>query len=187
MPTASSNDGKPLSVSDFTSMYNKWLKELVNIENTLMKKAEDTQALQSTLNEDADTLKGISEKLLPLQIEQNYLEDHLQSLLKEQDELEQEINKLNDMEDLLVDSNVEDNDDDYPAIFETIESELTTVKGQIKEMVDKINTKMNKYENNNNPVMVYRTIMDRYTDALQTLETSTVDLHQKLDELFITE
>lgn len=56
MPTASSNDGKPLSVSDFTSMYNKWLKELVNIENTLMKKAEDTQALQSTLNEDADTV-----------------------------------------------------------------------------------------------------------------------------------
>lgn len=57
-------------------------------------------------------LKGISEKLLPLQIEQNYLEDHLQSLLKEQDELEQEINKLNDMEDLLVNSNVEDNDDE---------------------------------------------------------------------------
>lgn len=40
----------------------------------------------------------------------------------------------------------------YPAIFETIESELTTLKGRIKEMVDKINAKMNKYEKNNNPV-----------------------------------
>lgn len=56
MPTVSSNDGNSLTVCDFTNTYNKWLTELVNIENNLVKKAEDTQALQSALNEDADTV-----------------------------------------------------------------------------------------------------------------------------------
>lgn len=60
MAPVGSNDGKPLSVGDFTNMFNKWLKELVEIENSLIKKAEDTQALQSTLNEDADTVMLLS-------------------------------------------------------------------------------------------------------------------------------
>ncbi len=54
MSLTTSNSEEPLTVLDFSNVYNKWLDELLNIERNLMTKADDVQLLQTTLNEDAN-------------------------------------------------------------------------------------------------------------------------------------
>ncbi|XP_065216505.1 uncharacterized protein LOC135842796 [Planococcus citri] len=182
MTTIESNSMKGASTEDFSKMYNKWLQELNAVERSIKAKASEIQSLQTNLSEDAEMLRGVSNSLLPLQVEQNSLQDYVNSLSKLQDELEKEIISLNDME-LPSDNSEQGEYEESPITIEATEIELQKITETVKKTVNKINSELNLFEKTHSPLTKFRIIMDRYTDALQLLEKNSCEIQDKLNEL----
>jgi len=56
MSINSTTEDELKTAAEFTEKYNKWYRELVNIEEDLLSKADLIQSLQNTLNVEANTV-----------------------------------------------------------------------------------------------------------------------------------
>lgn len=170
-----------MTFSQLQEHINKWLDELTILEGDFHEQAQNINAWDSILINNANKLTTISEKMEQLKSDHTRINNQIDFIESQQNELEELIKPLEDEKSKMLDTVVVSEKEKFYHLMETVNNDLQGVAADIQTVIEQFNA-ANSIKDMNDPLASIGKILNTHMTLLKHIDDqiSSIDFAEKI-------